>query len=134
MAQLRTRIRITKTVDGGDLAQQIEPKMANLGRAIGTRMQRLVPKRTWALHDTISHQTERRGNRVVTTVGAGGRVQGVLVDYELNVERGTSRMAAQPYMRPAMLQSKAGDLNFAGDEPKRHGITVVTSRRTRLGR
>lgn len=133
MATLRTRIKITKTTDGADIARQVEPHMANLGRAIGTRMQRLVPKRTWALHDTVSHQTERRGSKVITTVGAGGRVQGVLVDYELNVERGTSRMAAQPFMRPAMLQSKAGDLNYRGDEPKRHGVITVTSRRTRLG-
>ena len=126
---MTTRIQITKVTDGAELARQIEPRMAALGEAIGARMQRLVPKRTWALHDTIFSETERKGSRVTTTVGFGDDNK---VDYGLKVERGTSKMRAQPFARPALLQSKAGDLNYRGAGIRRHGIRTITSRRTRL--
>lgn len=101
------RIRITRFINDAALADEIAPKLANLGNAIGRRMQRLVPKRTWALHDTIvAGPVERRGSKLTLAIGAGSDK----VRYALHVERGTSRMAAQPYMRPALLQSKAADL------------------------
>ena len=125
---MTTRIRITKITDGGDLARQIEPRMAALGEAIGARMQRLVPKRSWALHDTIGAETERKGSRVTTTVGFGSED----VDYGLHVERGTSRQKAQPFARPALLQSKAGDLNYSGKGITRHGVVSVSTRRSRV--
>lgn len=124
---MATRIIITRVVDPDELGEQIEPHMVKLGNAIATRMQRLVPKRTWALHDTIVVGTERRGAKVITEVGAGGGD----VDYEQHVERGTSRQKAQPYMRPALYQSKASDLNFGGAGPKRHGVVRMTTRRSR---
>lgn len=124
---MATRIIITRVIDADELGRQIEPHMVNLGNAIAKRMQRLVPKRTWALHDTIVAGTERKGGRIVTEVGAGsGRVK-----YEMHVERGTSIAPAQPYMRPALLQSKAADLNFKGGGPARHGVIRVQSRRAR---
>lgn len=122
------RFIITKVAAPGEVVAQIEPKMRNLGDAIAKRMQRLVPKRTWALHDTIDTETTANGGTVSTVVGAGGGD----VDYAMHVERGTSRMAAQPYMRPALLQSRAADLNFGGGGPQRHG--VVSSRPTRRRR
>jgi HK97 gp10 family phage protein len=100
------RLRITRVLAADELGSQIEPKMRNLGNAIGARAQRLVPKRTFALHDSIRSETSRAGATVTTTVSAGGGD----VDYALFVERGTSRMGAQPYLRPAFLQSKASDL------------------------
>lgn len=126
---MTTRIRITKVRDGDAIAEQMVPHMEALGQAIGTRMQRLVPKRSWALHDTIETETERTGSRVTTIVGFGGGD----VDYGLHVERGTSRQAAQPFARPALLQSKAGDLNYSGAPISRHGVvTSMSTRRTRL--
>jgi hypothetical protein len=123
-----TRIIITKQADPAEIMRQVLPKMTNLGNAIGRRMQRLVPKRSWALHDTITAETEASGGTVTTTVGFGGGI----VDYGLHVERGTSRMAAQPFARPALLQSRAGDLDFSGGSPSRHGVAVARpSRRTR---
>jgi len=100
------KFRVTKVHDAEATARQIEPHMRNLGNAIATRMRRIVPKRTWKLHDTIEHGTERDGSVVTTQVGAGSDE----VDYWEHVERGTSRQKAQPYMRPALLQSKASDL------------------------
>ena len=125
---MTTGLRITKVTGGGDLARQIEPHMAALGEAIGASMQRLVPKRSWALHDTIGAETERNGSKVTTTVGFGSDE----VDYGMYVERGTSRQAAQPFARPALLQSKAGDLNYSGKGITRHGVISVSTRRSRV--
>jgi HK97 gp10 family phage protein len=121
------RIRITRVVDPDKLGEQIEPKMTKLGEAMGARMQRIVPKRTWALHDTITATTERKGATVVTTVGAGSDE----VDYALDVERGTSKMAAQPYMRPAFAQTTGADLRYNGKGITRHGVVAFSSRRQR---
>lgn len=126
---MTTRIQITRVTDGDELARQMVPHMEGLGQAVGARMQRLVPKRSWALHDTISTETERSGSKVTTTVGFGDDDE---VDYGLEVERGTSKMRAQPFARPALLQSRAGDLNYAGRGIVRHGIITTTSRRARL--
>ena len=41
-----TRFIITKTVDPDEVGRQLVEKMTNLGNAIGTRMQRLVPRST----------------------------------------------------------------------------------------
>lgn len=122
------RIRITRVVDEEELGRQIEPKMEKLGQAMGARMQRLVPKRTWALHDTISASTERKGAVVTTTVGAGGEG----VDYALDVERGTSKMRAQPYMRPAFAQTTGRDLAYSGKGITTHGVVAFSSRRARV--
>ena len=126
---MTTRIRITRVTDGDEIARQMLPHMEGLGQAVGARMQRLVPKRSWALHDTIATETELKGSRVTTTVGFGDDDE---VDYGLDVERGTSKMRAQPFARPALLQSKAGDLNYSGAGIRRHGVISVSSRRTRL--
>jgi HK97 gp10 family phage protein len=120
-----TKIRITRVYDDR-LVEQIEPAMRSLGQAVGARMQRLVPKRTWALHDSISTSTERHGSKITTTVGFGSSDVG----YGLHVERGTSRMAAQPFARPALLQSRAGDLVYKGRGIINHG-EVVAARRQR---
>lgn len=121
------RIRITRVISDDDLGRQIEPKMSALGQAMGARMQRLVPKRTWALHDTIDATTERAGARVTTTVGFGSDD----VDYGLNVERGTSKMRAQPFARPAFAQTTGADLRYSGRGIVPHGVVGFTSRRQR---
>lgn len=121
------RIRITRVIDPSELGRQIEPKMQNLGSAMGARMQRIVPKRTWALHDTVSANTVREGAKVTTTVGAGSDD----VDYALDIERGTSKMSAQPFMRPAFAQTTASDLRYSGKGVTRHGVVSFSTRRTR---
>ena len=125
---MTTRIRITRVTDGDEIARQVLPHMEALGQAVGSRMQRLVPKRSWALHDTIGAETDRAGSKVTTTVGFGSDK----VDYGMHVVRGTSRQAAQPFARPALLQSKAGDLNYSGKGITRHGVVSVSTRRSRV--
>ena len=128
---MTTRICITRVTDGDEIARQVLPQMEALGQAVGARMQRLVPKRTWALHDTISTETERKGSRVTTTVGFGDDNK---VDYGLKVERGTSKMRAQPFARPALAQSRAADLNYSGRGIQNHGLKVEAARQRRRDR
>ena len=122
-----TRFIITRVVADDEVGRQLLPKMTNLGNAIARRMQRLVPKRTWALHDTIDTETEQEGATVSTVVGFGGGS----VNYGLHVERGTSKAPAQPFARPALLQSRAADLTTAGGGVARHGVTSARPTRRR---
>lgn len=111
MADGTMRMHVTKVAAPGVLNDDLLKAGTNLGNAIGRRARRLVPKRTWRLHDTIRTDAEVvMPGKVRVTVKAGGMVNGVLVDYAGHVERGTSRMRAQPYLRPALMQSKAADL------------------------
>lgn len=121
------RIRITRVVAPDELGEQIVPKMENLGQAIGARMQRIVPKRTYALHDTIVTGTEQAGSRVTTEVGFGSTD----VDYGLAVERGTSKMRAQPFARPAFEQTTGADLRYRGKGITTHGGVAFSTRRAR---
>lgn len=119
--EIRATVVITRFADPADIASQLEPKMHSLGQAIARRSQRLVPKRSWALHDTHEVETSRKGDTVTTRVSVGGP----LAPYWREVEYGTSKMSAQPYLTPALLQSRSADLNFTGGDPKRHGIMAI---------
>ena len=118
------RIRITK-ININAISSQLEPPMNALGNALARRMQRLVPKRTWNLHDTIkNYGVERSSASVMVTVGFGGIApSGVDVDYGLYVERGTSKMSAQPFARPALLQTRPSDMTSSVlvNPPRRGG-------------
>lgn len=116
------RIRITRVVNEDELGKQIEERMRRVAGAIGARAQRLVPKKTYALHDTITAETERKGSRVTVTVGAGDVTANPPVDYALHVEQGTSRASAQPYLRPAMLQVTGSDFRYSGPGPETRGV------------
>lgn len=127
---MTTRIRITRVTDGEELARQVLPHMAQFGQALGARMQRIVPKRTYALHDTVSESTERHGAKVTTTVGFGSPEVG----YGLLVERGTSKMRAQPFARPALDQSRSADLNYSGAGVQTRGVKLEAARQRRRDR
>lgn len=122
MSDVEFRLRITRILPSGDLIPQMLPHMQNLGNAITRRAQRLVPKHTWRLHDSISTSTVAYAERVVTTVSMG-------TGYGMHVEKGTSRQKAQPFMRPALLQSKTRDLNDTGGVSGAKGMqTYVTAK------
>lgn len=126
------RIRVTRVAVPAELAELVEPGMQNLGNAMARRMQRLVPKRTWALHDTIDASTERRGGKVTTTVAFGDPTGTPKVDYGMSVERGTSKMRAQPFARPAFAQTTGRDLLYEGPGATRHGVATFSTRRSRV--
>lgn len=110
--KLDARIRITRVARADELAEAIAPSVDNLAGNVAKRMRRLVPKRTFRLQDTIEKMpTTHAGGVVRGGVRFGGKVvRGRLVNYHLWVENGTSRMAAQPYARPALYQSRSSDL------------------------
>lgn len=117
------RIRITRVIADAELAEQVVPKMRNLINAVHRRAALVVPKRTWNLHDTLTTGVEVEGSRVVATLGVGGPTDAAPdgARYWDHVERGTSKAPAQPYMRPALMQSKARDLNDEGAPPSARG-------------
>jgi HK97 gp10 family phage protein len=85
--------------------------MAKLGVGILTRARRLVPKDTFALHDSLVKVTRDEGLGIITTkVGVDPQFVSGLgrrpIEYWQFVERGTSRQAPQPYLMPALLQAK----------------------------
>lgn len=108
-------LRITRVIRPGELAKELVPPMTRLGNAVSFRAKRLVPKRSWRLHDTIEPSTAVEGAKVVTRVRMGGRtIRGKLVNYGIHVEKGTRYMMAQAFMRPALYQSRSADLNYGG--------------------
>lgn len=133
MAQGGGRIIITRIIAEREIAEQVAPAMRRLVNAVHRRAQRLVPKRTWNLHDTLVSDVELRGDRVVGVVGVGGRTSFAPngAAYWEHVETGTSRMRAQPYLRPALLQSRSRDLRNTQepDKPKGQRRAEATQRR-----
>jgi hypothetical protein len=85
--------RLRRTVD----ARLVHP----VTDAVTADARRYVPVLTGRLRGTIRAEHLTGSGRVwFGNVAAG-------VDYHLYVEYGTSRMAAQPYMRPALFQARA---------------------------
>jgi HK97 gp10 family phage protein len=65
-------------------------------------MQSLVPKRTWALHNSLAVKPS-------AGIAAGGIFHVVIVagmPYWIFVEHGTSRMEARPFIMPALLMNQ----------------------------
>lgn len=76
---------------------------AKAGDQIAAEAKRNAPKRTGALRTSIKSQGVKKGvGSISVQVTAGGPSQPHDVDYATYVEEGTSRMAPQPFMRPAV--------------------------------
>lgn len=110
MLNIGITIDVTQTASDEEVARLLEPGMRNLLASMERRAKRLVPFLSGDLHDSIGTEVTREGANVVGQLYAGSDK----VDYALFVERGTSRARAQPYLRPAMLQSTARDLRAGG--------------------
>lgn len=87
--------------------------LEGVGDDILVRAQRLVPKRSWSLHDSLTQVTEVEGiGHVTTSVGVDEDFTGYTDtpprDYAALVEDGTSKMEPQPYLMPALLQIIGG--------------------------
>lgn len=88
-----------RIIPGGIEAIMDGPVMEDVERRanqIADRARRFVPIDTGALQGTIRVED---GDDETILVKAGGQGD---VDYALYVELGTSKMMAQPYMRPAI--------------------------------
>lgn len=78
------------------------PLLDELAEDVAADMRRLAPVDTGDMVSTIrvlSYGAKK--TRSVVVGGIPGKVTGNPVDYPVYVERGTSRMAAQPFMAPA---------------------------------
>ena len=77
----------------------VESESRRAPKKVADRMaataRQLVPKDTWKLHDSIVTQVVRTGKEAEILV---------LTDYAAYVEYGTYKMAAQPYLAPAIAQ------------------------------
>ncbi|MCU1617790.1 MAG: hypothetical protein JWO98_5330 [Frankiales bacterium] len=69
-----------------------------LGPRVVGNARRTVPVRTGHLEENIVDEVGRDGGVITLRVGTD-------VPYGIYVELGTSRMAAQPWLRPAVLQA-----------------------------
>lgn len=75
-----------------------------LGPRIQENAKRTVPVLSGDLKDSIVVQVQLDGSDSVLQVGVDEDPHGV--DYGRYVEEGTSRQAAQPYLRPAVYQAR----------------------------
>jgi HK97 gp10 family phage protein len=74
-----------------------------LGPRIQANARRTVPVLSGDLKDSIVVQV-KTGTEPVLQVGVDEDIKGV--DYGRYVEEGTSKQAAQPYLRPALYQAR----------------------------
>lgn len=103
--------RLVVTADTGDrvgeaLAVYFSTK---LGPRIQQNAQRTVPVDLGNLKRSIIVQVQTEGTDPVLQVGVDPHAPGITideVDYGRMVEQGTSKMAAQPYLRPAVYQAR----------------------------
>jgi HK97 gp10 family phage protein len=97
------RIRVAPGVDGL-IGKTLEEYLAKtLGPRIQENARRTVPVRTGDLKDSIVVQVRLDGDKSTLQVGVDPAIHHV--DYSVHVELGTSKQAAQPYLRPAILQA-----------------------------
>lgn len=109
-------LRLTVAVNADQLVgDALEHLLAEkLGPAIQANARRSVPVRLGNLKAAIVIQVDRAGAESVLQVGVDPEAEGRPhpeegpTNYGALVELGTSKMAAQPYLRPAILQAGAG--------------------------
>ena len=86
-------VRITVNTNWREhLRQPVTNELEKLGARIEAAARNLVPVDTGKLRNSLTHQVKG------FTLMVGSRD----VDYSMYVEYGTSRMRAQPYLRPAI--------------------------------
>ncbi len=74
--------------------------LQNVGRRVANNAKRRCPVDTGRLRSSITHAVFREGDHLSAHVGTD-------VEYAIYVELGTSRMRAQPFLRPALAEEAA---------------------------
>lgn len=76
------------------LEQRATAAMERCGAEMERHAKQLAPVDTGRLRNSITHETEATGGKFTAIVGTN-------VEYGPAIELGTSKMAAQPYLKPA---------------------------------
>lgn len=98
-------IRVTLRSGSEERIQELAGEtIGELADRVANTARRLVPFRSGDLYDSIAVEESEDSEGPCAYVYAGGTDE---VDYEGHVENGTSRQAAQPYMLPALYQTRA---------------------------
>lgn len=82
----------------GVLIQQALPRLRKLRDDIGKDMERLVPVLTGELRNSLFCHLDETTGRITA---------GAYAEHASFVEHGTSRMHAQPYVRPALYRRRS---------------------------
>ena len=93
MARVITNRQAIAALGGEDA----RPALDSLGGQVAARAAQLAPRRTGALAGSIGHEVVSDGGEVVARVSFDSAHY-----YGFYVEVGTSRMSAQPFLRPAL--------------------------------
>ena len=102
--------------DGAGVAEirrRSDNMVERLAELAAADMRRTAPVDTGDMVETIRVEKEEDQVRLVKCGGVAAS-SGEMVDYPVYVELGTSRMAAQPFMRPAhyRLRTAAEGINY----------------------
>ena len=99
---MATRIRLSKHEAHIYMTAQLGPLGDEVAKAIADDASRGAPVRTGALRASIYHQRRPSGStRMTWRIGA-------LAPHTIFVEKGTRKMAAQPFLRPALRRRRVG--------------------------
>jgi HK97 gp10 family phage protein len=84
------------------LGNEVEKLIDTLGAGVLRRARRVAPVKSGDLRRSLRKVTHRdSATKATSEIGSD-------LDYSPLVERGTSKMAAQPYLRPALYQTTGG--------------------------
>lgn len=92
MANVNVRFELN---DGWEDHLDLAPLMDSLGESITEDAKRYAPVDTGTLQESIRYAVQGKGEDIELRVGSD-------VEYSVYVEVGTSKMSAQPYLRPAL--------------------------------
>ena len=95
-------------VPGAEGRVDTAPLLRHLADDVAEVMGQLSPVDSGDMRSTIRVEGASEDVATVAVGGIPGEVTGELVDYAHFVERGTSKMSAQPFMRPALYRYRDG--------------------------
>lgn len=83
-----------------NLDEAVYRALFKIGALVETEAKTIVPVDTGRLKNSLTHVEKKKGNEQYTEVGSK-------VEYASYVETGTSKMKAQPYLRPAIERNRS---------------------------
>lgn len=84
------------------LERRVEANMHDAAAFLADGAAARAPRRTGLLADEIGYQVERRGGQIVARIGVRGVGNRGDAFYGYFQELGTSKMAANPFLRPTL--------------------------------